>query len=663
MSGTKPFPADNVKLHIASAADVPSGTMTVLMRTNRYYTDGSLLQTGVQYTVTKEWGQDALSRNWCEDVADVFPETETPSGLTAAQVAAIQPLVSGEGNFTSSGYKTVLFADSMTSQHYVDTTPTCSYAAATGVMTLTLSAHALPTGWPVDFYHRGYAALTAHVRKTVTRIDANTFSIQLDPGLSGVPDGALTGTGFARMPHRLASNGFFTWLQIASGWRFNLVYNGAQSGDRTDDNLARLQRDCLDYEPHVVFMQTAGINDMGNGTPDRDEETIFAAQKEIIRQILAVGARVVLLGMTPVASGESRATLQNMARVRRLNRRLEDWTKDYPRIVYFDSHRLIVDPTNTTGLADANLVKSTDFIHYSIRGAKKVADALWTQIEPLFPAPGDTLPTSAVDSMLTASVTLTSPTRSGNTVTSATTAHEFRTGERVKVYGGTSAVLNDYTTVTRIDADNLSFPVETAGADGAITGTVRLTRGRNMFGNPLLLTASGGTTSSPVTGTTAALVRTRVLAGSPTAVASVVARSDGFGNNQRLVITPAAADNRCSIELENSTTALVAQVKGGRRYFFQAHVTMTGVAGSNLSEMGFRLFMQWDGNNHSAFALDTYDSAPLNADWSGHVRTAEITLPVGVTVTQFYFEVAPRFSAAGTALTLEVGRIELVELE
>lgn len=97
MSGTKSFPADNVKLHIASAAAAPSGTMSVLMRTNKYYTDGNLLQTGVQYTVTKEWGQDALSRNWCEDVAGVFPETETPSGLTATQVAATQSLVSADG--------------------------------------------------------------------------------------------------------------------------------------------------------------------------------------------------------------------------------------------------------------------------------------------------------------------------------------------------------------------------------------------------------------------------------------------------------------------------------------------------------------------------------------------------------------------------------------
>ena len=96
MSGTKSFPADNVKLHISSAADAPTGTMTVLMRTNRYYTDGSLLQTGEEYTVTKEWGQDALSRNWCEDVADVFPETETPSGLTAAETAATKALVSGD---------------------------------------------------------------------------------------------------------------------------------------------------------------------------------------------------------------------------------------------------------------------------------------------------------------------------------------------------------------------------------------------------------------------------------------------------------------------------------------------------------------------------------------------------------------------------------------
>jgi len=98
MSGTNSFPADNVKLHIGSAADAPTGTMSVLMKTNKYYTDGNLLQTGVQYTVTKEWGQDALSRNWCEDVAEVFPETETPSGLTAAQITATQSLVSVAGN-------------------------------------------------------------------------------------------------------------------------------------------------------------------------------------------------------------------------------------------------------------------------------------------------------------------------------------------------------------------------------------------------------------------------------------------------------------------------------------------------------------------------------------------------------------------------------------
>ena len=98
MSGTKSFPADNVKLHISSAADAPVGSMTVLMKTNKYYTDGNLLQTGVQYTVTKEWGQDALTRNWCEDVADVFPETETPSGLTASQVAYVQEQVAGGGS-------------------------------------------------------------------------------------------------------------------------------------------------------------------------------------------------------------------------------------------------------------------------------------------------------------------------------------------------------------------------------------------------------------------------------------------------------------------------------------------------------------------------------------------------------------------------------------
>lgn len=146
-----------------------------------------------------------------------------------------------------------------------------------------------------------------------------------------------------------------TWLQSALGWPFDVVYNGAQSGDTTADCLARINDQCLAYSPAVVLMQMPGINDMSTGNGPIDEETIFKNQKEIIERILASGASMVILGVTPVGTGESRATLQNMSRVVSLNRRLQSYLKGRSRCVFIDSYAQIVNPSDTTGLATAGL--------------------------------------------------------------------------------------------------------------------------------------------------------------------------------------------------------------------------------------------------------------------------------------------------------------------
>ena len=75
----------------------------------------------------------------------------------------------------------------------------------------------------------------------------------------------------------------------------NIIRNGAQSGDTTQNCLDRLQADCLAFSPQVVIMQMPGINDTSAGNGNIAEDTIASNQQSIINQILAAGARIGVL--------------------------------------------------------------------------------------------------------------------------------------------------------------------------------------------------------------------------------------------------------------------------------------------------------------------------------------------------------------------------------
>ena len=96
MSGTKSFSPDQVQLYIGTPPDDLDGTMTVLMKTNRYYTDGSLKQAKNSYTVTREWGRTAVEAGWAADAGNVLPVQDSP-GFQEGSIAALQALVSPDG--------------------------------------------------------------------------------------------------------------------------------------------------------------------------------------------------------------------------------------------------------------------------------------------------------------------------------------------------------------------------------------------------------------------------------------------------------------------------------------------------------------------------------------------------------------------------------------
>lgn len=561
-------------------------------------------------------------------------------------------------------YRTVLFGDSMTQTYQTITVPTdASYNTSTGLMTVTYAGHQMPTGMYVSIWNRGYASLLQKQRLAITRIDANTYSVQMAAGLSGLPNGSLSGTTQVLQENLTSMQGFITFLQAASGWRFNIVWNGAQSGDTTQNALDRIDADCLAYEPNVIFCQMPGINDMGSANGPVQEETIWDNQQLIVDRLCGSGAQVVLLTMTPVASGEARGTLQNMAKVQRLNARLAAYCMTKPGVTLFDAYSQIVDPTDTTGLATTGLLRSADDIHYSQRGAKKVGQALWTAIQHKFPSYRSSLPVSAIDCYTTSAVSLTSVSRTSNVISATGTSHGFLVGETAKVTGG-SEPLNEFVTILTAPTSN-TMTFASTGSNGSITGTIYLSRNNNLYDAPTLATVTGGTVVAPVTGTAASKIRVQNYAGTPGVVASVVANADGFGNDQKVVITPGAANDQVSVGFDfgQYSTQLPTVVKAARTYYAEAYVTLTDVSGSNLSETRFNLAVTVGGVIYQTYALNGYENdTALNTDWSGHVRTAPMTLPSG-SVTKVNAELILTFSAAGTAITAQMGRIALREVE
>lgn len=567
-------------------------------------------------------------------------------------------------------YRTVLFGDSMTSQMFVDTTASSAdYNRSSGVLTITDSSHGLATGWTVDVFNRRYASIKKFVTRAVTRIDANTYSVDLGAAGGSLPDGTLSGTTFVRVPTRVSANGWFTWLQIASGYKFDVVFNGAQSGDITDDCIDRINSHCLDYSPDVVFMQIPGINDMSTSNGPVAEETIWTNQKTIIDTILGAGATLVLLTLTPVLSSEARATLQNMARVQRLNKRIQAYALGKKNLIVVDSWKLVIDSSNATGLALAAYLKDLagDYIHYNTQGARLVGNAVWTAISGAFPGQYDNAPKSTIDCFLNSSVSLSSVSRTNNVITATGTAHGFLTGEYVKLAGGSSEVLNEWGYVTRVDANTVTFP--SIGPNGSISGTIRMSRCNTISQNPVLATTSGGTVANGVSGTSAGNITSTNHAGNTgtlTAAASVVAHPSGYGNVQRLTVTAAALNDFPGFQ-QTTTSLINAEVKAGREYWFQAYVKIASANWANTaaSELKCRLLANVDGVLYSVFNWDTYSGLPatgaLTSDFEGVVRTARMLLPTG-TVSQVYWQIYVRAAGAwSSTVTIDVGQIGIVE--
>lgn len=641
-------------------------TTTVTMLQTRRGEDGNLWTAGSSYSASDAFATDLIVHNYATGTLPRGVMT-APAQFATDAAGNVTGLVGpgGANIILSNGYRTVVFGDSMSETEYGMIVATAAaYSSVTGLLTVTYSNHGQATGWLVRLFNRDYADLKIGRVLPVTRIDANTYTVAI-PDAPGLPNGALSGSTQIRQFSWRGCEGFVTWFNMASGWRFQTLFNGAQSGDTVADALARVDDDCLAYNPEVVLMQMPGINDIsaGNG-PVQYADTLTAA-KALIDRIVNTRARLILLNTTPVAASEAagRGTRQKMARITRYNAEIAAYVAGKSNVIFFDAASRIVNPADADGLAQAALLRTApDAIHYSQRGGRLIGEALWQSISSEFPTAAASLPTSVSDDYSSSAVALTSATRANGVVTATLASHGLTSGDTIKLTGGTSTVFNDWVVVTVIDSASFSFLH--AGVDGACTGTIKFAQSNNLFRNCLATTATGGSVIAPITGVAASGFRLENTAGAATGVGSVVARSDGYGNSQRAVITAGAANDtlRISNNYTEYTTDLPAQVKAGRSYYAEANIKLTNVAGSNLSEIRFNIEATVDGVVYQSYSLIGYSLGPnINTDADFHARTATIVMPAGV-VTIVRVSLYLRFSAAGTALTAEMGRVALREL-
>lgn len=561
-----------------------------------------------------------------------------------------------------------------------------TYNQATGVITVTAASHERWTGFYYRIWNFNYPSLYAGRRLPITRVDANTFTITLTDKPTDIPTGALAATLFIK-PDGCVS--FTHWLGLAQlrlGHRLRIVANGSQNGDTSILGLARLPALLAAYPTaNIVCWQLHGLNDQASNWGYTEAQTI-AANRAIIDMVVASGKRALILSTTPVASGEARGNLASMQRIKNINADAEEYSRRYASVSFVDAYGLIVDPSDATGYAVASYLRAADKIHYLYAGANRIAARVEAAIEAWFPNFRSKLVDTVANSQTANKVTVSSVTRAadGVTVTLTTTgAHNWRVGEQFRVTR-ISAAENGVFTVASVPTTT-SITYANAGTVGVISaGSAHFTRSKQAFGNPLLLTATGGTLGHSITGVAASLLR--CYNGSGTAIsfaaASVPAAPDGtkfrgVGNEQRLVISSTGPGTQLVLNdlpgfANAGSTTFLSDMLPNRLYRFGCRLRIASANWSltPISQVYAALTITWStGGYHKTVIIDGWDGVETptiatDQDWHCLSFPVSTTPPQsGATMTGVDLVCYARASGAHTAaLTMAMSQVSLFDV-
>lgn len=664
-------------------------TITRAGRSDEY---GRALLVGATYDGTINQVRALVAAGYATTTESLFDggsggDALSPSdGMTTSQVVATQALVSGDG---MGGLRTGLFGDSMTDWYnMVISASSATYNAAAN--TLTIVTPTTHTAWPgmlVSFWNYDYPSLRNRQRLPVASMPNSTslvFNLPTVP--AGVPNGALTGTVQYRPENVRGVNNPILWAQMQMGWPLNVVVNAAKSGEYSRSALANIS-ELLDAKPQLVIMQSLGINDQtyayqdGIGRFLTEAETI-ANNRAIYSAILASGADLIVGTITPVSSAETaRAKKDIMDRVVRINDDLWNYTRGKARMQVYDAYGAYIDPTNVTGLAFANTMR-IDGIHHSIRGGARLGALIAACVRRYIPgAVRSTLPQSVISNHDAAALATSSASAAadGTVTVIFAAAHNWRPNEVIRCSDFSDVACNGVFTILTTPASTQLTFLAPGVVTGALSGSRIISRMDNIFRNPLLTSATGGTVSAgsgSITGVVAQYLACSV--GNTSigyiAVASVAADDSGFGSKQVLAVTACSADGtpRSQITVAGSTSYAATKMRGnGSRWQFECLLRLKSTSWADTPISDFRAYLQvtgGDGLTYTAEALFSWDGTEagwLTANQELHLRTPPVQVPAGVTVSNSAFMVWCRHSAAITGaatFTMEMARISVRDI-
>lgn len=158
------------------------------------------------------------------------------------------------------------------------------------------------------------------------------------------------------------------WLmQAHPGWD---VLNQGVNGERSDQILARFDRDVLDERPKVVVI-IAGVNDVYQGRP----------AAHVVEQLKTMYGRATGAGI-PVVAGSivpyNTATPEQNARMHEINDWIRATASADPDIEFVDTRAAVAAPDDPD-----RLFESPDGLHPSPAGYRRMADAIRPVIERL----------------------------------------------------------------------------------------------------------------------------------------------------------------------------------------------------------------------------------------------------------------------------------------
>jgi lysophospholipase L1-like esterase len=449
---------------------------------------------------------------------------------------------------------------------------------------------------------------------------------------------------------------WFHWFNSRLRGRFKLLNNGGVSGANTKQIAQLVDSEVIAYSPHFCFV-LSGTNDASQSIPLTQTcsnlETIYT-------RLVNAGITVVALTIPPLGAAYS-SFAQASHRIAAINQWIRDYADAHPGILLVDTWAALVDSTSTTGAAATDMLGS-DGVHQTALGAKTMGDAIYDIMSDLIP-PSRSAHAGVFDSYGLSAVTVTLD-RVANLVTATATNHGFGAGDEILVTGATPSDLNGSFTILSRTAN--TFTYQAPGANGAGSGTILAGTNKNLFDYGLFHTATGGTVTAPASGTAATGVSVS-RGGGATVVASVVSAPTEWhpggvsaGNAQRIVVTSSADGDTATIR--SQAAQLSSRLLAGHRYYAECHVKLTNVSGANLSGLNFDLVFVIDSVTYIWRAFDANTSVFPTSDVTLFLRTAPIKVPSG-TMTDQYWRVLPEFSASGTAITIDVGRVRVVQVD